>query len=453
MTNKKEIIYLNIRPFQDISIGEDTYNFDENISYFDFPSDKINYSNKYNKENGEIHIKGGFLCFENNLITSISSQKLRETNWVIRINNTEINGTQQEKILKLKELYKYEEVGELIFFPEIGIRTYKIFIDIYSKDKYDFARSFCQLTINPLKDVKFHNKTYTLGDSFQSVSTDQELISQKIDYTIGYMTALLGSTKFIFRQDNLTGIFTNFGTTIEVILGDNKGILSDMLPILMKKYNHSIIKEYPADSFNPKPGLLCHFPELGILMSDRRELTIGIQEEVNKIVNTILKYPKTYKILPYEGYINSANRTISLGTSVKEVDKIDGLPKTLSLDANVMKQTKQVRDEGIRLYFKHNELDSFDDAQLEEVIFLERDSSIVFLDNIEIFLDKKLEKLKSKYEYKDSEKKMSTLFPTLGLYITGCGEKKNNKEGAEGKLVTVFSKNRLLMYERRLKME
>lgn len=442
--SNEEVSYLDIVPFTSVTCRDITYHFDIPVSQLNLPEDSFT-------KTGEAQVKNGFLGFTNGLASNFSNQKVRDINWIFRIGENEITGTGEEKCARFKELYPYEQIGEMLFFPTIGVRLHKIFINIYTQERYEFARNARRFIVHPLQTVTCENKTYTLGASWEDTNiAAADIKSLKIDYPTGTTTALVKDTRLTFRHGGLVAVYTNYGSITELVLGDKSGDLTSMLPVLMQEYEHEVIREYPADTFNPAPATLCLFPTLGVLMSDRRELAAGTAEEVANMAREEQKKSKKYLLRPYKGYLSASGKNIDFGMTEAEVNRVDGLPKQMELDPIIMHWTVQTRDEGYKLHFPHGVNQNFADAPLATATFFARDESLFFVEDISLFDDKKLGKMKALYEYKDGKRGLGTLFPTLGLYTRGCGEKKNAAKGAEGKLAIAFCKDELPRYERML---
>lgn len=204
-------------------------------------------------------------------------------------------------------------------------------------------------------------------------------------------------------------------------------------------------------------GLRVLFPELGLIWIDqstrkgkeKRTLTFFAKE----FLTDIRKSMGVVTIVPYKG-ITYGSELLEFGKTRDEIIEIDGEAQTIKIDVYIQGNIVEHRGGEIQLRYKTlDDIDYYeikDDEEKEAVLLqkavlanvtiFEKFGYKVVLEGIDIFSSEGLSKLKEKYEFIDSKSKRSTLFPQLGACVVGCGEKKNNRAGGEGKYVMLYSK-------------
>ena len=149
-------------------------------------------------------------------------------------------------------------------------------------------------------------------------------------------------------------------------------------------------------------------------------------------------------VQPFDGVNISGGNHIKFGMTQTQVELQWGKPELVwdELNGSHNYLVEYRYDRGLKLFYK----DINGNVQLESVDVIERDGWQVEVSGIRLFQDANLEQMKSKYQHIDSKKGKATAFPELGILAVGCGAKKNNGKGADGKYVKSLLQERFDSY-------
>jgi len=197
------------------------------------------------------------------------------------------------------------------------------------------------------------------------------------------------------------------------------------------------------------------FPSLGILysVSPFREGWEAPRPEVfNKEIVVFSKerlefYRNLSHVLilqPFEGVIIAGGSQIRFAMTQEQVEALWGKPDYIWNEINGAHAhiIEYYFNKGVRLRYTKSDKGNAN-ILLSGVSIIERDGWQIEINGIRIFQDMKLEEMKSKYKHINSKKQTATVFPTLGIMAVGCGEKKNNRKGADGKYVELIPNDRV----------
>lgn len=194
------------------------------------------------------------------------------------------------------------------------------------------------------------------------------------------------------------------------------------------------------------------FPELGILVATEPFMELLTPRKGvfwNNVIafskERLLKQRTALQILtlhPFAGVSFAGSELIQFGMTPQEITHMFGAAEHLFEDYAIMKEIVEIRyGQGVELRYKnritkysHDEYNS--EMPLSDICINEKHNWEVEIEGIRLFEDDKLSQMKSKYEYIDSPKGKATIFPTLGLTVCGCGEKKDK---VNGKYASVFA--------------
>lgn len=193
------------------------------------------------------------------------------------------------------------------------------------------------------------------------------------------------------------------------------------------------------------------FPELGIVAATEPFMEhLSIRK--GAFWNTVTAFSKerllsqqtalhVLRLHPLMGVSFAGSEIIKYGMTQEEVDLILGMAEHVFRDFSIMKHIVEIRyGQGIEFRYTNritkDSKDEYDPQMpLSEITINEKHNWEVEIEGIRLFEDDKLSQMKCKYEHIDSPKGKATIFPTLGLTVCGCGEKKDR---VNGKYAVVF---------------
>jgi hypothetical protein len=83
---------------------------------------------------------------------------------------------------------------------------------------------------------------------------------------------------------------------------------------------------------------------------------------------------------------------------------------------------------------------------LYEAVIMEKGGCQVEVDGISIFADNNLSRMKSKYRCIVSKDKNAIAFPTLGVFVVGCGDGSRDRDDDRGGIVFLCDKDTIRFY-------
>ena len=312
-------------------------------------------------------------------------------------------------------------------------------------------------TICPYVSVEKDESIFAFGMSPQEVAAvDAKIFEIKEDAANRWVLERRGGYSTEFVDGKLAAVALRIdpghnGFTVGgVDISDADGVMR-----LRNQYEHCVFAD----------GESVLFPSLGVLVSitpfcdgwDMPRPGVFNREIVAFAKNRLAHYYGKANVIglrPLEG-ITVGGKCVQFAVPPQEVHAVLGAPPYTWKNYGSHKHiVEYYGGRGFRLNYRHYAVSyQYDEAMpLHMVQVIEADGWQVEIDGICVFEDDKLTEMRARYEHVVSKKGKAVAFPTLGIFSIGCGEKKNNRNGGEGKVLYLGNAEALASWIGRIDM-
>jgi|GEM_PF-5754853 len=312
--------------------------------------------------------------------------------------------------------------------------------------------------ILPYQSISEDDKVYEFGMSPQQVAAvDKRVFEIKEDINSqwvlerrsGYSTEFVGG-KLAAVAFNISPNHNRFEVS-GVDISDKDGIEQ-----LKREYEHLVFADRESVLF-PTLGFAVHIHPFCDGWSDPRPGVFN--REIVAFSRERLEYYRNQahvvSLQSGKGVCISGDKYIQFAMTPAEIHNILGTPEYTWKNSGSHKHIVEYYfNRALTLRYRDYEVsyDYREDMPLYAVEIMEKDGWEIEVDGVYLFADDKLEQMKSKYEYIESKKKKAVDFTKLGIFTLGCGEKKNNGKGADGKVVFLYNRKVMDSYAYKIDM-
>jgi hypothetical protein len=299
-----------------------------------------------------------------------------------------------------------------------------------------------EIIIVPYQSAGENGKIFTFGmSSRQLAKADKQVFEIRQDTARGWTLERRGGYSTELLDGKLVAVaFNHDSPHNHIMAGEIDFSTPDAVESLKSQYDHHIYVD----------GESVLFPALGVLFSVtpfqegfepfrpgvfNREIVAFSQDRLAHYQNA----SRVLSLLPLKGVHIAGGTPLQFGMTRTQVKALWGEEEYLWGNFGSHKHIVEYRN-GLKLRYHNISVSEeyHEDMPLYDIQVTERDGWQIEVEGIHVFQDDKLTQMKAKYEHIDSKKQKATVFPSLGIMAVGCGEKKNNAKGAEGKYVCLY---------------
>lgn len=313
-------------------------------------------------------------------------------------------------------------------------------------------------TIIPYHSMSEDERVFEFGMTPQQVANlDSKIYEIKEDTVRNWRLERRGGYNTEFIDDKLIAVGFRIDPSFNSFEIDNVDITNkEGIEELKAKYEHYVYADGESTLF-PKLGLLVSItpfcdgwssPRPGVF---NREIVAFSKELLD-----YYRYKSQVLILdPMKGVSIAGDDYIEFRMRPEEIHNLWKTPEyTWKNYGSHQHIIEYYFNHGVELKYRDYEVSYkySEDMPLYDIELIESNGWQVEVDGIRIFQDDKLIQMKEKYEYIESKKKKAVAFPTLGIFTMGCGDKKNNRKGAEGKVIYLCNEESIKSFIRYIDM-